>query len=295
MIKIFCNKFVYQCVSQYVNNINKYFLDLHINSQIVLYTKDTYIGEYVITNNIKNSFIIYIQRQIYVSPKEYHNKEFIFNIEQMINFDFKPWFNTHCIANSGINIVDYNITNINIIRNINPTSDIYHIPYLYHDEGIHNEPLYDVCLIGSFSEHRNNIYQNLLKNGISTIFVYNKFGDICDNIISESKIVLNIHYTSETNILETIRCYQGLYKKKIVVSEDSIYDVNNDLDNLIVYSPYEKLVDTVKNVLADFGTYKKRIDNFDFDKIKHKHRTLMDNFLQQYKYFDLCGSVQKNY
>lgn len=289
MIIIFCSKMVYLPLSYYVKNINNYFVDMQVDSKIVLYTTPEYVKTYVVDNNIKKSFLIYIQKAC-DSPSTHCNKEFLINIEQMMNFDYKKWFSPDEVINSSMNIVDYSVANIDIAKKNNPDLDIFHIPYLFHKQGMHNENLYDVCIIGSYSEYRNKVHQELSLVGLRVIYVYNAYGEYCENILNESKIILNVHYIKESNILETIRCYQALYNRKIVISEDSIYDKNNDLDNLIIYSPYDKLLHTVMTVLRDYDHYKKKIDDFCFDKIKHEHKTLMMNFLDKYKYYDYISS-----
>lgn len=292
MIRIFCSKIVYLFLSYYIKNINKYFVDMQIDSQIILYTDPSYVERYIIDNNIRNSFVIYVQRPC-TSPKANNNKEFLINTEQMMDVNYKPWFKTNNIAYSTLNIIDYNVTNIGIIHKMNPCLDVCHIPYLFHKEGLHNECLYDVCIIGSYSDHRNKIYQELCGAKINTIFIYDKYDEYCENIMNESRIILNLHYIEETNILETIRCYQALYNKKIVISENSIYDETDELDNLIIYSPYEKIKDTVIDVLKNYDDYKRKIDNFDYNQIKCKHDTLMKNFLDKYKYYDHASSKQQ--
>lgn len=287
MIKIFCRKFIHLCLSYFIDNINKYFIDMGINSEIILYTNESYIEKYIIENNVKNSFIIYIQTH----PKnsiscDYHNVEFLFNIEQMKKYEYRT-LDVEALVHHNINIIDYNTVNINFAKKINETAELYYIPYLYHDEGNKNEMLYDVCIIGSYSEHRNNIYNELIEKGCNAVYIYNKYGKECDNIISESKIILNLHYLAETDILETIRCYQALYKKKVVISEKSLYDENNDLDNLIIYSPYNEIVDKVFDVLKNYSIHKKKLDDFNYTKIKHEHQMIIANFLHYYKYFDL--------
>lgn len=287
MIIIFSERIVFRCVSNYIQNIEKYLTDLNIDARIVIYNNPNYIYKYIVDNNIKNSFILYVQLFLSSSPLEYNNKEFVINIEQMKTLEYRKHFNIENLANNINSTIDYNQININNVLSINSKKEIYYIPYLYCVDNIILENNYDVCIVGSSSPHRINMYNKLKENNINVVYVNNTYGDECERYIGESKILLNIHYIPESDILETFRCYSALYKKKVVISENSVYDCNNELDNLIIYSHYDDLINTVISTLSNYEKIKKSIDNFNFKKIYFDHREQIKSFLNDSGYYTL--------
>ena len=58
--------------------------------------------------------------------------------------------------------------------------------------------------------------------GLNVVDFMGKWGDERDQIIRDSKILLNIHWNPQDyNIFESIRCYHALEYKTIVVSQES--------------------------------------------------------------------------
>ena len=100
-----------------------------------------------------------------------------------------------------------------------------------HDTIFQNECTseYYVGIVYSPSPHRTLLVNNLIKNNIKINKITQKYGLDRDREICKCKILLNLHYTVESNILETIRCYPILFKKIVMISEDSDYDPNIEI------------------------------------------------------------------
>ena len=64
-----------------------------------------------------------------------------------------------------------------------------------------------------------------------------------DNIIGQSKILINIHYTKDYTIFEHFRCDRWIPTNVIIVSENSISDENNEFTKFIKIFKYEQIVD----------------------------------------------------
>jgi hypothetical protein len=104
-----------------------------------------------------------------------------------------------------------------------------------------------ICAIRG-SVRRNMIYQALQSKGVRVIDI-NAWGDKRDTLIAQCKILLNIHYTEEYQIFEHLRCDRWIMAGLNVVSEPSSSDSLLDIAPSMTIVPYEKLVDTICNML----------------------------------------------
>lgn len=114
----------------------------------------------------------------------------------------------------------------------------------------------DVFFYGSFNERRVNIY-NLLKKHkphYNILFKFNIYGSERDELISRSKIVLNVHFY-ESKIFEIVRISYLLSNKVCVISENGKGGVDEEeyekWKDLVVMSDYENIVNTIDKYLND--------------------------------------------
>jgi hypothetical protein len=104
-----------------------------------------------------------------------------------------------------------------------------------------------VLFYGSMNDRRMKILNDLLDKGIKYEWQYPVFGMKRDALIARAKIVLNVHFYG--GALEMSRCGYLLSNRKAVVSE--MVDDRMGLDNAMVWSSYEKIVDVCEWLSGD--------------------------------------------
>jgi hypothetical protein len=186
---------------------------------------------------------------IYIGRNYFDKKCVLFNIEQNTRNDF----NSNNFKNSNIvEIWDYSVENIRIFKE-NNIHNVKHVPFCLWDEyrnqiesyNINNNYDFDVVFIGWINKRREKILDELTKNGLKVKTITQRlFGKERDEIISKSKILLNIHFEEDYKIFELYRCFPWIETKKIVVSENSL-----DNDNRCINVNYENIVDKILEII----------------------------------------------
>ena len=109
--------------------------------------------------------------------------------------------------------------------------------------------VYDVCMVGTFSLRRQNIFFKLLDAGIKTLFIGYRgkyyFGKERDTHIGSAKILLNVHNFPSWRIYESIRCERWRAAGMPIISERSETPVPHG----VIECEYNDIVETVKNEL----------------------------------------------
>jgi len=108
----------------------------------------------------------------------------------------------------------------------------------------------DVLFYGSINDRRRKIINELSKSGVKIKAVFGIYGKNRDELISKSKIILNLHhYKSE--IFEIVRVFYLLTNSKAVVGEvNTTTSVDNHIKSGILPAKYEVLVSTCLELLA---------------------------------------------
>ena len=109
----------------------------------------------------------------------------------------------------------------------------------------------DVLFFGSFNARRSAVLDDLRQRGLTVKAVFGVFGAALDELISRSKVVLNIHFYPNGR-LEMIRIFDLLVNARAVVSEvnpDKTFD--DDLKDAFVGAPYEQLADVTEALVRD--------------------------------------------
>lgn len=114
------------------------------------------------------------------------------------------------------------------------------------------EPDVDVLFYGSINERRQRILEGLKEKGLNVKILSGVYGQMRDDWIVRSKLVINIHYYS-AQILELIRLSYLLANKVCIVSETG---TNKSLEMAfqegIAFADYDNLVETcVKLIKGD--------------------------------------------
>lgn len=244
-----CDQSILQFMDDYIKTI---IIDLQLQF-LILNDMNKY------PYNTKNIYV-FVQRipGKLLSQSQYFNNIFLLNTEQCTkNFDKNYLKN---ILNNNIKVIDYSLENIKCFDN----SNILYLPYQYNISEIDklkkfitmNDKKYDVAFIGAMSPKRKKICDELINKGIN-LNIVNGWSDNRDIAISSAKVVLNIHYNDEYNIYESFRCDRWIFSGMLLISEKSIDNGSLDINDLVIFEDYDKLVDTVINVINNYDKYYK--------------------------------------
>ncbi len=158
----------------------------------------------------------------------------------------------------------------------------YHIlPYQLNDrENAEQDKIYDCAMIGMNSDRRRNIYQQLLKRGVRVLNVEG-WGFMRDNLLFRCKVLVNVHFSEDYQIYETIRCDRCTWNNMIVVTEESFSDSQQDstnsnkiLEKYRIDCAYENIVDMVKHVLDHYDAMYQHIFGGTFEQ---ERKQIQDN------------------
>lgn len=103
---------------------------------------------------------------------------------------------------------------------------------------------YDILLYGTMNELRSKWLIKLTNNtwdNIRIAYVFNSFDDNLNQLIGESKCVLNVHQFSYNGLQEQVRLFYLLINNVPILSEKSDY---NYFSNLLLECQYNNLRDT---------------------------------------------------
>lgn len=109
----------------------------------------------------------------------------------------------------------------------------------------------DVLFYGSINQRRLFILEELERNNIKPVVVFNVFGSELANLIGRSKIILNIHFYANRH-LEFLRLLHLMTNCCAIVTE-GIEDLisESDLIQGLSVSTYNNIVDTTIKLLND--------------------------------------------
>jgi hypothetical protein len=113
-------------------------------------------------------------------------------------------------------------------------------------------PQIDALFYGYPAPPRMEILRHMCQYGIRLVFACGLYGQARDDLISHSKIVLNLNKNTEGRIFEIIRISYLLANAKPVVSD--IYPdskIDGDLKGAIAFAPREQITATCLNLLND--------------------------------------------
>jgi len=276
----------------------KYFPEFILSLNLISRTSN--IKEDIIDN--ENKFNIHLQN---ISSYDFKNFNFIYNTEQL---SIKKWIDLISKLSYNYTIFDYSLYNIELLKNVNPSSYCIFFPILFdkknmlfqNDSNIErvHEKMYDISFIGSLTERRLFII-NQLKNKGYKINIVNDCYDFKDkyNKILSSKILLNIHAHNDYKIFEFARCSIPLFNSQIVISENSLdeklvldKDISKEVSNIndyildkVIFSEYDKLIDKIEDVLNNIDKYKYKIDIEELEYYNNKEINRLNNFFKSFK------------
>jgi hypothetical protein len=189
-------------------NIQKTLKKYNIVSDIIyqLTDEDENNDDYyiIIYNNFNKPFL----------PKKY----ILYVVEQSTSHFFKNNDYLNLIKNANY-IWDFCVKNKTMFENY-PFSNYYYLacPFIKSNINIINiNNKYDIFFYGTLNHRRRNILNKLKDNKYNIYILDNIRGNERDEIIKQSKIILNLHFYNEAG-LETCRLNEVLQFNKLVIS-----------------------------------------------------------------------------
>jgi hypothetical protein len=207
-----------------------------------------------------NDLFIIIANQLNTKflPKKY----ILYQVEQSTS----KWFddNYKNVIKNSTNVWDFSEKNIEAYNDL--LKKTYYMPmpfYLNKNTAntlYNNNIKYDILFYGCRNKRRNNIME-LLSKKYNVKIGFDLIGDLRDISITQSKIVLNLHYYNNAS-LETCRLNEILKFNKLIISEIPFEDEKNKelYKNLVVFS------DIIKDDLTNIDELYKLIDYYLDDK-----------------------------
>lgn len=203
------------------------------------------------------------------------------NILKDINLDFQY---EHTITNNGNGIYscevyrfeeliklqsvfeysNANMNNIKTSEHFKKNFDVfrYYPPLIYDITNIDNigNRVKNCLTIHSSSSRRRNIHQKVdmdyFHNVCGGSVMYSK--DIIKSVMDEYKVLVNIHQTDKYCTLEELRVLPALMTGILVISEESPYKEHIPYHEHIIWSPYDKMVETINNILENYDFFRQK-------------------------------------
>lgn len=214
----------------------------------------------ICTEENKIFFIQKIPDTINIKKLKKHTKCYLINTEQLT---IKEQLEKIKMYSKYIQIIDYSYANTKLLKN----KSLY-LPYQINQLDIHNyEKNLGVAIIGTQSERRTWIYDELKKYlPIDWIIGWGEERDIQ---LFRYKILLNVHFRTDYNVFEEIRCNRCVFNKMIVISEINIPDKKCKIKNeYVIECEYEKIVGLVIEIYKNYDKYYKKIyGTFNLDEL----------------------------
>jgi len=189
-------------------------------------------------------------------------------------------------------IIDYsnpNIYNVNSCPLFKSFSEkhIYISPSIYKPYFIKENR--NITILTTFintSEPRRNallcrLNSQMLHTNIHNCFEKNKLQDILKN----TKILINIHQTPHHHSFEELRVLPALECGVIVISETSPLYETVPYHNSIIWANYDEIINIVKEVIENYDKYHDKLFSIE-------NRTILEN-LQKYNYDNLYKNIKK--
>ena len=282
-----------ECLTKVIKEVFNYSIELIYDFKLLENNTDT-----IIICNITS-----INDELLDIFEKYNSKKIIINTEYYENFNISKYFD---FINNKPNfyLFEYNILNINYIKNTNKNIDYHFIPLCYDSfledyynsrivKKNYNEKDIDILFFGSINKRREKILNSLKRK--YKLAIYKKYSnnsntELC-NLIERSKIVLNIMYYDNNIIFDYYRNSFILSTRTLLITEKSsskdyiIEDGLLELENNVINVEYDKIIETVDYYLKNSSEeeYNKLIDTqynaFKNYKMDDKITTFFDKIL----------------
>ena len=258
------------CLTKVIKEVYNISIEYIYDFQSLQNNTDTIIicNIYSINDNLLNILSTYDSKKILINTEYYEN----LNVSKYFDFiNNKPNFY----------VFEYNILNINYLKNTNKNIDYQFIPLCYSSflEDYYNSRIVkktfiekdiDILFLGKLNRRRKNIINPLTqKYKIVTKYNFDDKGntELC-NLIERSKIVLNVLFYKSNIIFDYYRNSFILSTRTLLITEKSTskdYNVEDgllELENNIINVEYDKIIETVNNYMNNMTEekYNKLVD-----------------------------------
>jgi 2-polyprenyl-3-methyl-5-hydroxy-6-metoxy-1,4-benzoquinol methylase len=150
-----------------------------------------------------------------------------------------------------LGVIDYAFDNITaLIEKGLLLKQLYYVPIqpIAKSKALSSERDIDVLFYGAQGSSRRDRYLAALSKRLNVRVETNLFGDQMTDLLSRTKVVVNIHYY-ENALLETTRLSEALSHGAFVVSEQSVDQADQtDFDNLVDFVPADDVDAFVRQV-----------------------------------------------
>jgi len=206
----------------------------------------------------------------------------IYNLEQMHNVAPEALIEPYIYCAEHFQIWDYSEFNIGTWNYFNSEKKPIHVPIGYAPilsriEKPKQQEI-DVLFYGGPGGQRLAVFHNLCTSLVKTVFVHGLYGKTRDNLIANSKIVINISQYPAHGIFEIARASYLLANSKAIVSDFSENTkIESDIHTAIKFCKIEFIIQECLNLLAD-DTARNELERNGFDAIsKRDIRQILKN------------------
>lgn len=212
--------------------------------------------------NIEHTLVLKDGRGVYPNCPKGSIKTFDENDTYLVRIDNYNELNINDI------VIDYSIPNIINIKSCPSYSEfsqkiIYISPKIYdnyklttNDRQIHVLTTF----INTTEPRRNKLINDMKINNINHTNYNNCFEKLAlYNLLCNTKILINIHQTDHHHTFEELRVLPALLCGVIVISEESPLSETIPYNNLIIWKPYNKIIETINDVINNYDIYYQKI------------------------------------
>lgn len=196
----------------------------------------------------------------------------IYNLEQVS--ESSPWCTPHYLsALHRCRVWDYSPRNISALARTG-IANLVHVPIGYVPQLTRIQPAavedIDVLFYGSINERRSKVITQLRHLGLNAHAVFGVYGQARDELISRSKLVINVHYY-ETSIFELVRVSYLLANRKAVVAERRAgTEIVPELMGAVKFSSYDQLAAACAELAHDDNA-RRNLSERGFRIMSHRH------------------------
>lgn len=178
-----------------------------------------------------------------------------YNLEQVRHLDPKHFTPGQRLCLERFEIWEYSAANLATWRGLSNTRmkhvPIGYAPVLTRIPKAVNQDI-DVLIYGMSGPKRLAAFHQLSLAGMTTLFVSGLYGEARDQLISRSKIVLNVNLHEQSQIFEIARVSYLLANRKAVVAlKDPLTFVEDDVGAGVRFTTLEGLAADCRRILDD--------------------------------------------
>jgi len=175
----------------------------------------------------------------------------------------------------------YNISTNDIFKEY-LTKNIYISPLLFSPNFINQGKKNIITMFTDNSNHRRSeILDHLKQLSIEFVSISNCYTNNClYEVYKNAKILVNVHQTDEHHTFEELRVLPALLNGVIIVSEDVPLKEKIPYNEYIVWSNYDNIAQTVKDVSDNYEYYFDKI--FTDSKLKEIIKDMQDLNLKSF-------------